>query len=646
MRSPRTGLHHSPRRSSNREFQLTGAATFPNGFQITALGSVCVGAYPPRRRIVTTETTLMDGETSEQESGFHLLVMTPDAFATYPLLPGCCFTFGRASSSSVRLDDPKVSRNHASVYLTDQISIEDSGSRNGTRVQGLSIPPGKRVPVMPGQAIEIGSAVLVVLRQSTDCGPRRLWSHQYFLTRLHAECLAASGAAVGPAVIRVRLEDPGIWNDVLPILVTSFPPPHLLAAYGPGEYEVLVAGKTVGGAEAMSLALSSRFEAADLPVRVAIATFPRDGSTVEALVGEAGARLRSTRDSEEPKAHPASSMSPVKELARKGAQSSINILLLGETGVGKEVMTKFIHGNSPRAARPLFCLNCASIQESLLESELFGHERGAFTGAIQAKIGIFEAADGGTVFLDEIGEMPLPLQAKLLRVLEAKQVTRVGALKPKNIDVRFIAATNRDLEKEVAEGRFRQDLFFRLNGLCVKIPPLRERRAEIATLAREFLASAARDLGHQRLTFAEEVLQALEGYDFPGNIRELKNIVERAAVLCGGDRIELSHLPPEKFDRAAAADRETPPFTLPSAAARLPGPATIVESEDAELDPAQRAERARIVEALSRCAGNQTRVAELLGMPRRTLVFKLKAYRIPRPRRRPAPSLASTDTPE
>jgi transcriptional regulator with PAS, ATPase and Fis domain len=261
-------------------------------------------------------------------------------------------------------------------------------------------------------------------------------------------------------------------------------------------------------------------------------------------------------------------------------------------------------------------INCAALSESLLEAELFGSEKGAFTGALQARAGLFEASNGGTVFLDEIGELPLATQAKLLRVLEERVVTRLGSTRPRPIDVRFVAATNRDIEAATATSGFRQDLYFRLNGISLTIPPLRERPEEIEPFARKFLVSACRELElSEPLSLAPSVLVHLRRHSWPGNVRELRNVIERAAVLCSGNTILPEHLPPSILN---------PRAPLPSAS----------EQEDQDLPSKIRAlERARIVEVLDSCSGNQTKAAEVLGISRRTLVSRLADFGLPRPRK-------------
>ncbi len=305
------------------------------------------------------------------------------------------------------------------------------------------------------------------------------------------------------------------------------------------------------------------------------------------------------------------------------APSRLNVLILGETGTGKEVFAEAVHAESDRAAMPFLKVNCLALGGSLLESELFGHEKGAFTGAHAARAGIFESAHGGTVFLDEVGELPLETQAKLLRVIEYGEVTRLGSVHPRRVDVRYVAATNRDLEQCIASGRFRADLFYRLNGFAVTLPPLRDRARDILPIARTLLERAAQGRPHA-LTPAAET--ALEHHAWPGNVRELKNVIERAFVLAGPSGIVDAPtllLPAPRPERAAAQGALAVAVTPPSGIEVL-GPS----EERAML------ERPRIEQALASTSGNQTEAAKLLGISRRTLINKIEAYGIARPRKR------------
>ncbi len=313
-------------------------------------------------------------------------------------------------------------------------------------------------------------------------------------------------------------------------------------------------------------------------------------------------------------------MREVERVVERIAPGSISVLVVGETGVGKEVLADAIHRQSRRAAKPFVRLNCAAVAEHLLESEWFGYERGAFTGAVQPKPGLLETADGGTVLLDEIGELPMALQAKLLRVVEERAVMRVGAVRARRIDVRFLAATHRDLEEEIAKGAFRQDLYFRLNGVTLLVPPLRERREEIGPLANVFIADAAAE-GQRGVApvLEPEALAWLEAYAWPGNVRELRNVVERAVLLTPGDTISTRDLP-ERLKPAAPA---------PSSGARSSPPSNRGSLRDAVAD----VERQRVLDALAEAGGNQKKAAELLGIARGTLSARLEAFGIARPRK-------------
>jgi len=320
-------------------------------------------------------------------------------------------------------------------------------------------------------------------------------------------------------------------------------------------------------------------------------------------------------------------MRAIYQQAALAARSPLNVLILGETGVGKEVLSHAIHKHSRRANGPFLAFNCAALTETLQESELFGYEKGAFTGAQQARAGLFEAADGSTVFLDEIGELAPAAQAKLLRVIANRVVTRLGSTRERPVDVRFVAATNRDLEAETAAGRFRPDLYFRLNGFSLLIPPLRERPEEIEIFARLFLAAASREIDRtEPLTLAPATLEILRRHRWPGNVRELRNAIGRAVVLCLGEEVLPEHLPPALLKAVESQAPAAPPAPAspPSASgARRPLPSEV-----------EALEKTQILDALERCAGNQSRAARMLGISRGKLIARLDAFDITRPRKR------------
>ncbi|MEZ4422752.1 MAG: sigma-54 dependent transcriptional regulator [Gemmatimonadota bacterium] len=291
------------------------------------------------------------------------------------------------------------------------------------------------------------------------------------------------------------------------------------------------------------------------------------------------------------------------EMIGKVARSPLPVLITGETGTGKELVARAVHAASGRAA--MVAVNCATLPENLLESELFGHERGAFTGADRAKTGLFEEADGGTLYLDEIGELPPALQPKLLRALEDGEIRRVGATRSRHVDVRLVAATNRDLDEEVSAGRFREDLYWRLNGLTLHVVPLRERPADITALVEHFLARFPASSGAAR-RFSIPAMGVLTGYAWPGNVRELRSVVERAATLSEADEIGPDALPDRVRDGSLLR-------------------ATIYEAGARHL-PLAEVERAYTLEILRITGGNKSRAAEILGLDRKTLYRKLQEY--------------------
>lgn len=298
----------------------------------------------------------------------------------------------------------------------------------------------------------------------------------------------------------------------------------------------------------------------------------------------------------------------VIESARKVAPLKTTALILGESGTGKELIARAIHFFSPRAEQPFVAVNCAAIPKDLIENELFGHEKGAFTGATEIKQGRFELADKGTIFLDEIGDMDLPLQAKLLRVLQESEFERVGGTRTLKVDVRIVAASNKNLERAVADGSFREDLFYRLNVFPISIPPLRERRADILPLARFFLEGFCRDMNRQRLSISEDAVRTLERYVWKGNVRELRNVIERAVIMADGTVVETGHL--------ALCDPEVTPSGVPASGSLL----AIGEAA------ARAAEKSMIEKVLQETGGNKSRAAEMLGVSYKTLLTKIKEF--------------------
>jgi two-component system response regulator PilR (NtrC family) len=351
---------------------------------------------------------------------------------------------------------------------------------------------------------------------------------------------------------------------------------------------------------------------------------PFVNSELRALVGKAfekralveeNARLRAQVDRQQPKellGHSAA-MKRILDLVQRVASGRSTVLITGESGTGKERIARMLHDSSDRRDKPFRVVNCGAIPEALVESELFGHEKGAFTGAASRKLGFFREAEGGTVLLDEIGELPLAMQVKLLRVLQERKVRGVGETEETSVDVRVFAATNRNVEEAVKANTFRQDLYYRLNVIRLEVPPLRERREDVPELARHFLERCAREHNKNVRELSPDALRALDSYDFPGNVRELENIIERAVALAGGTLIGLGDLPHEVSGSAA---RPTPALVdLPDEGCELDGVLGEVE-------------RRLILQALERAGGVRTNAAKILGITLRSLRYRMQKLRM------------------
>jgi DNA-binding NtrC family response regulator len=559
-----------------------------------------------------------------------LLVVGDGVFATEALPGSGTAAIGQSSDSDVRIDDASISRNHATLHLDEPIRISDSNSANGTWVRDARIPVETPVEIRLNEAVRVGSVTIIVQRRTQKLRPRRMRTHDYFENRLEDECARALRHDAHFVLVHLVLDDPE--TEIHDLLAGCLREGDVVASYGPGELEIMLldtvpdqAGRVIRRLES---ALANRKEGA----RIGSSWYPRDGRDPSTLAARARARAHGNVG----ELADASDivvvderMTALHELVARVAAADISVLLQGETGVGKEIIAERIHLQSARATKPFLKLNCAALTETLLESELFGHERGAFTGATQSKPGLLEVAEGGVIFLDEVGELHASTQAKLLRVLDERKLMRVGGLTPRTIDVRIVSATNRDLEAEVQRGVFRLDLLYRLNAMSIIIPPLRERPGEIEPLARRFLNGIAGklDRGVPRLT--DGALALLRSYSWPGNVRELRNVIERAMVLATGDEIDVADLPEEKMRTTFAAFAMTAAGMNPGSSGPMPRIRTGVADHDLAAD-----ERQRVLDALEACAGNQTHAAKLLGISRRTLINKIEKFSVPRPRKR------------
>jgi DNA-binding NtrC family response regulator len=562
------------------------------------------------------------------ESAYNLLVHGRAGTASHALREGRDVVLGRESDCTIVLRDSLVSRHHALLRVrAGSIELSDLGSRNGSFLDGARVASNVFVTVQPTAVLRIGGAVLVF-------EPARSSEHWCFdeptFERKAAAIVAtakARRAAVGVVEVRWEKQDTATTSTVASS--SSLPLQSLLARIvGPdgivGAHDssrmILVCADTDAEKLDASAALVKRLCSEHKVHAVVKTALSAEAQSVQALLQRASG---SPGASTPPVIFQGGLYSLEKLISRLDA-SDASILIVGETGVGKDVLARSLHARSRRASRPYIALNCAAFTESLFESELFGHEKGAFTGAQASKTGLLESASGGTVFLDEIGEMPLGLQAKLLRVVENREILRVGGLQPRPIDVRFLFATNRDLRQEIENKTFRSDLFFRISSVSLKVPPLRERVDEIVPLALHFIEVAAKRIGRPVPTLMEGAAQFLKGHSWPGNVRELKNVIDLAAFVHEGDVIRPSDIHIELYIPIGTADEKSSPVSEPEV--RLPP--TSSRRMDAD------AERAAILDALERTVWNQSAAAKLLGMPRRTFVKRLAQYDLPRPRKR------------
>ena len=582
---------------------------------------------------------------------YSVLAVVHGVVATHALPERGDVTLGRARESDIQVVDASVSRVHARLFSSDRVTIVDLGSANGVRIRGQLIPANTPIDVPIGEAMEMGGAIIIVQQRSVATREWRIWAHGYFEGRLEDECARASRAGGTFGLLRLNFNQDTGSDVVQQILANHLRADDVVGLYGPAQYEVLLIDRAASEVRNIRDRLKEAFADEEVPVQTGLALFPEHGRAADILAQRAAVAEGNKRDQKRTASIVirSSAMHRVLELVERVAPGDISVLILGETGVGKEVMAEEVHRQSPRRNKPFLRLNCAALSDTLLESELFGHERGAFTGATQSKMGLLETAQGGTVFLDEIGELPMTVQVKLLRVLEERKVWRVGGVKPRDIDVRFVAATNRDLEDAIRDHTFRQDLYFRLNGVALHIPPLRERREEIQAMAEEFIAQVALQQGRRMIPeLSEDALELMTQYSWPGNVRELRNAIERAVLLAGAGAIEREHFAVEKMTATVSTPISQPPRP---ASERPPTrskqddvtretmvPPRLAGDLDLSMDPAERlrievmeVERQHIVDALARCGGNQTRAAAELGISRRTLISRLQVYNIPRP---------------
>ncbi len=547
---------------------------------------------------------------------------------------------GRLRPADIAIPDMSISRQHARFELdADAVWVEDLGSTNGTFVNGERI--AGRSKLKPGDKVAVGTAI-VTLHVMSDAQDGEeapgLDSHERLMTHLEDEVNQAR--YFGRKLALLMVQSP-VGDHVVtwaPKLRPELRPVDRLGFYGPNAALIVLPGIDAEAAIALAARLAGAARGEGRRLLFGVAVFPEGAASAEQLIEVCRAAARHATDAR-PVHCPREGLAPLQEgqapvvhspalrevfaTIDRIARATIPVLIYGATGTGKEVVARAIHERSERGKKPLRCINCGAIPSSLIESALFGHERGAFTGADRQVKGLFEEAEGGSVLLDEIGELSPAAQAALLRVLETKRITRVGSSRELAVDVRILAATHRDLDEMCRAGRFRMDLLYRLNAMTVRIPALRERPEDIVPLANYFLRLASRDSGRTVRGIGARALDLLCSYSWPGNVRELRNVIERAVVVSQGEMITELDL----------SDRLRTPEP------RVDGQSTkeialLAEDEVDEPDDVDFKDRVRqfetelILDALRGSGGNQTEAAKRLRMPLRTLVHKLKAYGI------------------
>jgi two-component system response regulator AtoC len=604
----------------------------------------------------TTDSTLAAIE-GAQGPRLNVLVAGDSVFSTHALPSVGTATLGRSADNDVAIDNASISRVHARIHVGVPLRIEDAGSANGTWIRGRRLEPGEIVNLDVNEAFRLGPVTLIIQPRAAKLVTRRIRSHDYFENRVEEECSRAARTK-RPVVVLQVVVDQAQRTAAQPHVGSALRESDVFAEYVPGTFEVLLLDADPAQVDVVTDRMRDTLAAAQIPARVARGIYPTDGRDAVALLRHVRAALQGDGGDGEVMQGEAGGiivaddkMRAIHALVSRVARGDINVLLLGETGAGKEVVAEAVHRQSKRAGKPFLRLNCAAFTETLLESELFGHERGAFTGAHAAKQGLFEVAAGGTVFLDEVGELTPATQSKLLRVLDDRKVIRVGGVRPISLDVRIVSATNRDLDREAERGTFRLDLLYRLNAISILLPPLRERVAEIDPLARHFMRRYADARGIPVPTLSEGAIARLRQYSWPGNIRELRNIIERALILCDGVSLTESDLPlermaatftvaPRPMGPAAAAATpartgvgEPPALGGPTGTGGLGSPAPPWPAAAGSVRVPRGGDRAAVVAALEACAGNQSAAAKRLGVSRRTLVNWIEKLDLPRPRK-------------
>jgi DNA-binding NtrC family response regulator/pSer/pThr/pTyr-binding forkhead associated (FHA) protein len=558
-----------------------------------------------------------------------LLFFVGDELHARTLKDDECFVVGRGEPADLVLPERTLSRAHVRFSLSaGRLTMEDLGSTNGCSINGARV---STAILSDGDVALLGAVELRVSGRLHTPSRRALLAYPWFLELLADEVTRARLASRSVALVALRHRPDAALREKL---LAGLGPLERLTFFAPTLTVVLLPERDADQALAWWAAVCGH---AQRQLHAGIAAYPSIQGSAEQLLscaldachsaaaGQAvvsSAMLGSASSPDLPIV-----LSPcmlrLYELIARAARTTIPALIEGETGSGKELVARAFHERGPRQAGPFKALNCATIPASLIESTLFGHERGAFTSADRSVPGVFEQAHGGTVFLDEVGELSEPAQAALLRVLEHQRVVRLGGTREIEIDVRVVAATHRDLADMVAAGKFREDLLYRLNALTLHVPPLRERREEILPLAELFLLRARERWGASPTQLAANAREALLAYGWPGNVRQLKNVIERSVVLCAGAAIQLEDLPSVLWEPTSEVSAEALPALMDE------GPSLHARPLSERM---REFEIAAIREALERCERSPARAAQILGLPRRTLAHKIQVYGLAEPR--------------
>lgn len=604
-----------------------------------------------------------------------LIFFHPDGSETIQLVEGQSFVLGRALPSDLIIRDSSLSRTHARFYCRDGIvHVEDLNSTNGVRVNGGLV---KQTHLSFNDQVDLGAISLSIFSHDPfESRTLQLESHEHFVTLMERENKRARYFGRTGALLLLATDNTTTRNvrELAPIVLQELREIDFAGLYSDHRLECFLPEEDETDALAFAERLTKECAQKGQTLLVSIGVFPHHGTTAQALLENVNRAMQTANSRRKvviahniaekslkkepnlqhrPIVKRGTKLNAVFQTAEKVAQSKLPLLLFGETGSGKEVMARHIHRHSGREKNKLVSINCGAIPQSLLESTLFGHEKGAFTGAHARRMGVFERAHKGTVFLDEIGELPMDAQASFLRVLEDSTVTRVGGSKEISVDIRIVAATNRDLSSMVDSGHFREDLFYRLNALTLFLPPLRDRQDEIPSLAAAFLIEACEQNNIPEKRLSESLLPYLLNYQWPGNIRELKNVIQRAVVISSDESIEVEDLPPKLIqtpEQSSSIERR--PLYSASPSRRDTGQVnrTLSDSDASFLGPqksapdtaalapfmdglthkesTQKFERHLILYALSKTNGVQTHAAKLLSVPHRTFMYKMKALGI------------------